>query len=58
MEVCFISLIRKVEEKRFALKGNLAFKDFSIKEGEFGGPFFVGMPELIMAKEVERGRIT
>ena len=47
-----------MEEKRFTLKGNLAFKDFSIKEGEFGGPFFVGMPELIMAKEVERGRIT
>jgi hypothetical protein len=58
MEVWFVSLTKKVEEKRFTLKGNLAFKDFSIKEGEFGGPFFVGMPELIMAKEVERGRIT
>ncbi len=58
MEVGFVSLIREVEEERFTLKGNLAFKDFRIKERDFGGPFLIRMPELGMCKEVERGRIT
>ena len=47
-----------MEKERFALQGNLTFEDFSIKEGQFGGPFFIGVPELSMGKEVERGRIT
>ena len=58
MEVRFVSLTREMEEERFTVKGNLAFKDFRIKEREFGGPFLIRMPELGMCKEMERGRIT
>ena len=46
-----------MEEERFTLKGNLAFKDFRIEEREFRGPFLIKMRELRMGKNVERGRI-
>ena len=53
-----VSLKRLLEEKGFMFEGNLAFPDFRIEEGEFGGPFLVGMPELSVGKEVKRGWIT
>ena len=58
MEVLHVSLKGLLEEMGFMFEGNLAFTDFRIKEGEFGGPFLMGMPELSVGKEVKRGWIT
>ena len=56
-QVCLILFAGEMEEESITLKGNLAFKDFGVEEGEFGGPFFKRVPEFIMGEEVEGGAI-
>ena len=56
-QVCLILFAGEIEEESITLKGNLAFKDFRVEEGEFGGPFFERVPEFIMGEEVKGGVI-
>ena len=56
-QVCLILFAGEIEEESITLKGNLAFKDFRVEEGEFGGPFFERVPEFIMSEEVKGGVI-
>ena len=58
VQVCLVFFEREVEEEGITFKGNLAFKDFCVEEGELRGPFFVRVPGFIVGEEVEGVVIT